>query len=79
MSNNCPRCGEGQEGKDSYCDECYSEFLGTHAGARGHDERTHTMSDFWQGLISREEAESLLGVTPREFTKMAAEYAAGKE
>jgi hypothetical protein len=42
-------------------------------------ETRRTLSDFWQGLISRKEAESLLGVTPREFSKMAAEYAAGKE
>ena len=36
IKKNCPQCGCGKEGKDSYCNECYKEFLGTHAGARGH-------------------------------------------
>jgi hypothetical protein len=31
---NCPVCGFGKEGYNSYCDSCYREYLGTHAGGR---------------------------------------------
>lgn len=34
----CPACGNGIHGKDSLCDDHWREYLGTHAGGRGHDE-----------------------------------------
>lgn len=30
----CPNCGDGIHGKDSLCDECWKEYLGTHFGGR---------------------------------------------
>lgn len=34
----CPICGHGKEGKDSYCDDCWKEYLGTHVGGRGEED-----------------------------------------
>jgi len=32
LKANCPICGNGKKGVDSYCDECYNIYLGTMAG-----------------------------------------------
>lgn len=33
QKNICPNCGSGIHGVDSLCDDCYSEYLGTHYGS----------------------------------------------
>lgn len=36
-SGPCPDCADGRPGKDSLCDPCWREYLGTHVGGGGED------------------------------------------